>query len=149
MKLRDFIICDDIRIETGNKQTLVGVYQDTIDFPGTPADSDKWPKALKLGFFARILLESKDDLGFEEISFNVRFDDAEEIELSRGKVEISKMTPSVFVISIVHGAMSFPREVRAQFFFRFYRSGQEVAKLDTPAVTVRRMVSATPPSPIA
>jgi hypothetical protein len=61
MKLIDFIICDDIRNELGNKQSLIGVYGENIIFNVPPPEKGKWPKVLKLAFFIRIKLEQDDD----------------------------------------------------------------------------------------
>lgn len=51
--LLDFLVCDDVRTEVGDKFTLVGIYGNTIrlDLQGAEA---KWPVLIpKLGFFVR------------------------------------------------------------------------------------------------
>jgi hypothetical protein len=135
MKLRDFIICDDIRLEAGSKLTLVGVYHDTIGFQSLPDQYQKWPKVLKVAFFVRIEIESADEVGIDELSFNVIFDPAEEIEVMRGKIEVPKAAP-VITLSVVHGAFSFPRETRAQFVFRFYKAGQKFREVFAPSISI-------------
>lgn len=60
MKLLDFIVCDDIRQEIGNKPSLMGVYANNIILPPSPEGDTKWPFALRLGFFVRFLRESSD-----------------------------------------------------------------------------------------
>lgn len=59
MKLIDFIICDDIRTEMGNKHSLMGIYEDAINF--NVRENGKWPKTMKIGFFIRIKVENDDE----------------------------------------------------------------------------------------
>ena len=61
MKLTDFIICDDIRKEMGNKHSLMGVYDDAINFNVPVKESGKWPKVMKISFFIRIKIENDDE----------------------------------------------------------------------------------------
>jgi hypothetical protein len=64
--LLDFVVCDDVRHEVGNKLTLVGAYQADIKFTGTPT----WPVAMsKLAFFIRV----RPIEGFTPQSYEVRF----------------------------------------------------------------------------
>ena len=62
MKLKDFIICDDIRTEINNKFSLIGVYNDALNFSAPKESIDKWPKVVHLGFFIRFDLESIEEL---------------------------------------------------------------------------------------
>ena len=61
MKLKDFIICDDIRAEMGNKFSLMGVYNDTLNFTVPEKVVDNWPKMVHLGFFVRLGIESHEE----------------------------------------------------------------------------------------
>lgn len=61
MKLVSFIVCDDVRTEVGNKHSLIGVYDDSINFNVPILERGKWPKALKLGIFVRAKFESHDE----------------------------------------------------------------------------------------
>jgi hypothetical protein len=61
MKLNCFLICDDIRNELGNKQSLIGVYDDVINFSVTQADIGKWPKVIKLGLYIKLEFENKSE----------------------------------------------------------------------------------------
>jgi hypothetical protein len=55
LQLLDFLVCDDIRHELGNKMTLVGIYGDQMQVMASPNPAEeKWPKRIKLAFFARI-----------------------------------------------------------------------------------------------
>lgn len=56
MKLVDFVLCDDIRHEVGNKVSLIGVYNDRIIFAEKKVSDIKWPKQMKLGIYIRTLI---------------------------------------------------------------------------------------------
>ncbi len=59
MKVIDFIFCDDVRREIGNKITLVGVYNEKLTI--TPQEkSIEWPLNFNLGVYARFLIEPTD-----------------------------------------------------------------------------------------
>jgi hypothetical protein len=61
MKLNCFLICDDIRNELGNKQSLMGVYDDVINFSVSRADIGKWPKVIRLGIYIKLGFESESE----------------------------------------------------------------------------------------
>lgn len=60
MKVLQFIVCDDIRHEIGNKHTLVGIYSENITFAVQQDKRGEWPKTIKLAFY--VLLEVSDQL---------------------------------------------------------------------------------------
>ena len=62
MKLLDFIICDDIRNELGNKHSLMGIYDDSIEFQVTPDNQNTWPKLLRIGIYAKVKTEDNEEV---------------------------------------------------------------------------------------
>jgi Family of unknown function (DUF6941) len=54
VRLADFIVCEDIRFEIGNKVTLVGIYGEEIRFAASPATPVVWPLLFRMGIFARV-----------------------------------------------------------------------------------------------
>jgi Family of unknown function (DUF6941) len=58
MHLIDFIICDDIRRELGNKVSIMGIYTESINI-SVPSDT-KWPIAFRLGVYVRIEFDKLD-----------------------------------------------------------------------------------------
>lgn len=70
MRVDTFLICDDIRNEIGGKQSLMGIYGDTLQFEVPPVAIEQWPKALKIGIFIRLGLDS-DDRKHTNISFRL------------------------------------------------------------------------------
>jgi hypothetical protein len=68
MKLNCFLICDDIRNELGNKQSLIGVYDDVISFSAPQPNVGKWPKVIKLGIYIKLEFENEaEKAGFQRI----------------------------------------------------------------------------------
>ena len=61
MKLKDFIVCDDIRTEINYKVSIMGVYDDIINFLVPKSAANVWPKILRLGLFIRLALENKEE----------------------------------------------------------------------------------------
>jgi hypothetical protein len=53
MNVVDFLICDDIRTEIGNKYSIIGLYDDAITFNVPVVEKGKWPKIIKLGIFIK------------------------------------------------------------------------------------------------
>ena len=47
MKITDFIICDDVRMEIGNKISIMGIYNDSIIL-SVPGAETTWPVPLRL-----------------------------------------------------------------------------------------------------
>ena len=72
MKIKDFIFCDDIRTEIGNKHSLMGVYGDDLKFASLPGRPMKWPINKPLGLFIRLIIE-KDDI-FDSIKMKFSMD---------------------------------------------------------------------------
>lgn len=54
MKVTDFIICDDVRIEQLNKVSLMGLYNDKIAITVEDKSAVKWPFVMSLGIYIRL-----------------------------------------------------------------------------------------------
>jgi hypothetical protein len=61
MKVVDFLICDDIRTEIGNKHSIIGLYDDAITFNVSIAEKGKWPKIIKLGIFIKARFDNNQE----------------------------------------------------------------------------------------
>jgi len=90
MKINSFILCEDIRNEMGGKQSLMGVFGDTILLEVPPAAQDTWPKALRLGLYVQMTLEG-DDRGIDNLSFKIEKDAVSGIgKIGEGTIPIWK-----------------------------------------------------------
>ena len=128
MKLLDFIICDDIRIEVGNKHTIIGVYDDSIVFSVNSNNSNQWPKSKKLGFFIRILFEKTDEMP-DKFVFNI-ITDSETQEIGKGNLEIQKMEKlKSLIISLIHSNFIFKNDDTIRFQLVFYKNSKIVNEL--------------------
>lgn len=62
MYIKDFLFCDDIRQEVGNKNSLMGIYGEDINFSGPqPGVPVVWPINKPIGLFIRVMIEEGDD----------------------------------------------------------------------------------------
>ena len=86
MKIKSFIICEDIRRELGNKSSLMGVLSDSLNFEG--ANANEWPKVINLAAFVQISLE---DVIPSDFSIRVTLE-GEEIANLKSDLEIKKDT---------------------------------------------------------
>jgi hypothetical protein len=125
MKIIDFIICDDIRREIGNKHTLVGVYDESIDFSVEKDYYKKWPKGIKLGFFIRIALLT---MMPDEFSFNMIFED-KKTEMGRGKIKQDSPISQRLNLIIVHNNFLFQNAGEVKFQIDFFKNGTRIAEL--------------------
>lgn len=57
MKILDYTVCDDIRSEINNKFTIVGAYNDRVEFLVRDGSEIKFPISLPLSFYIRVLPE--------------------------------------------------------------------------------------------
>ena len=59
MKLREYIFCDDIRTEIGNKVSLMGIFNERIII-NAPSNI-KWPLPMRLGIYVRISFDEGEE----------------------------------------------------------------------------------------
>lgn len=86
MKILDFIVCDDVRQEIGNKHSLMGVYNDQIVLQAKSISEFKFPMALKCAFYLRIDIENtQEELAHVDFSFK-----GDSIELFEGSFSLQK-----------------------------------------------------------
>jgi len=61
MKLLDFVLCEDIRLELAGRFSLIGVYQDLIFHSDISAPNAGWPKKIqKFCAMARFVLDGNE-----------------------------------------------------------------------------------------
>lgn len=70
MRISDFIICDDIRLEQFNKISLMGLYNDRIAIVAEKK-TIKWPFVISLGLYIRI--ESPEEKIPSDFKFKITF----------------------------------------------------------------------------
>lgn len=67
MKLVDFVICDDVRRELANKLTIVGTYNDQIQFETKSVSEMVLPMNIRLGLYVRIDIENSAEVQFVDV----------------------------------------------------------------------------------
>lgn len=104
MKILDFIVCDDIRQEVGDKVTLVGVYAGSLIIKGP--EEINWPQTVRIGFFLRFVMETGD--AFPD-RFQARFvSEGEEVTIFEGPMSLSEEY-TYFQMVLMSNAFVIPR----------------------------------------
>jgi hypothetical protein len=130
MKLINFIICDDIRSELGNKNSLMGIYDDTIDFRVTPDKEKNWPKVMRIGIYARILID--EDKNITHFKLKSLFNKKETI-IGDGILNLSKLKQLKKInIAIIHNSFVFENTGNIKFIFDFYNDKDEIVETLQP-----------------
>jgi hypothetical protein len=60
VKIIDFIIAEDIRFESGNKFSVMGIFSNDIRL--SLPDNVQWPFPYRFGIFVRVQIEGSDEL---------------------------------------------------------------------------------------
>ena len=140
MKLLNFIICDDIRNELGNKHSLMGIYDDSIEFQVTPDNQNTWPKLLRIGIYAKVKTEENEEVS--RFKIRIKYNEKETVLLDRilnlPKIKTSKKIN----IAFVHSAFKFENPGNIEFFLDFYNQKKELIAILSPefAISVKEKV---------
>ncbi|MBU1345048.1 MAG: hypothetical protein KKE44_22220 [Proteobacteria bacterium] len=120
MKISNFIICDDIRMELGNKMSLMGIYPDTINFNSTINQQNKWPKSKSLALYAQIKLEGEERLS-DISAFKIEIDyDGEIIQIAKNELheEQEKKQKGILINALFNNfQFKSPGEIKFKFYF--------------------------------
>jgi len=137
MKILAFLVCDDIRNEIGNKNSLIGVYDDRILFNVTPDRKNTWPKTMKIGIFAVIALEGKDPKKF---SFKMKYNEKEQL-LGGGEIRFKSddTKKHKFKVAMVYNNFPFDKPGKIKFTFEFF--DKDGALIDSVSPTYELEVS--------
>ncbi len=107
MEIIDFIVCDDIRYEIGNKVTLVGVYGEAIVFGEKDISDVKWPKAMRLGIFMRSLFTPEEPFP-NKFEIDILYDGEKKLSIPGVIKREVNAAQKEFMISVAVVAGSFP-----------------------------------------
>jgi len=134
MKLLDFIICDDIRNEIGNKHSLMGVYDDSIEFHVTPDKQNTWPKLLRIGIYAKVKTEDNEEV----FNFKIRkkYNQKETVLLDRNLNLPKNITSKKINIAFVHSAFKFENPGNFTIFLDFYNQKKELIATLSPEFVI-------------
>lgn len=138
MKIFNFIICDDIRHEIGNKISLMGIYDTSIEF-NVPSEHNIWPKHLKLGFFIKI---SKDKEEENPASFALKMvlKDSE-VEVGKGSFLIPQdQSIESFTLALVNNQVMFSDSGKADFIFELYNKKNKLIEKLKPETVLQVIV---------
>ena len=130
MKIKTFLICDDIRSEIGGKHSIIGLYDDRIIFNVTPDKKDSWPKQMKLGIFLKIDFEKSKPSYFKfSIKYNDNVKPLVEGIIKKLPKEVKNNTLS---LALVHPNFNFENQGKLIFYFDFLDENNKIIETVTP-----------------
>ncbi len=112
MRISDYIFCEDIRTEIGNKHSIMGVLNDALNFSGE--EKDLWPKQVNLAIFIRIA-EIKRYIENIEFSLEVTLEGKKVAEIN-SSATIKAETKIINIPIVMHG---FPLQAAGKYIFNF------------------------------
>lgn len=139
MILTQFIVCDDIRNEVGNKFSLMGIYDAAIEFSATPDKKDQWPKTMRISFWVKLGFDEADEniTKINNFKFKMMLD-GKEFEVGGGRIEAPSQVkkPKSLSMFIVHPNFAFQGPGNYKFLVEFYdQSGNKIQSL-TPGTSI-------------
>jgi hypothetical protein len=120
MKIDLLILCDDIRQEAGNKSSLMGIYDDEIQFASIPGQPS-WPKGMRLAFYIKFSFNSEEEIK-RITSFNLktRFNETENL-LVTGEIPKNNLLKNKRMkIAFIHNNFIFPNKGNLEILLEFY-----------------------------
>jgi hypothetical protein len=137
MKIVNFILCDDIRKELGNKISLMGVYRDSIEFLVTADKTNSWPKNRQMSFLLDFQISSEIVRKAKKFQIFITYQGKESI-IAKGPLDQpQKNETSVKPIRLsllVSHAFTFPSEGRLEFKVQLMDESQRVLETASPDI---------------
>jgi hypothetical protein len=116
MKFTDYIIAEDIRFETGNKFSVMGIYSDKV-LLNLPSDT-QWPIPFRFGIFVRLKIEETDVI---PTRFLLEVDqDGNNIAQMNGNIEIHTKSVRTISLPLVLNPFPLPGYGAMRFKFEIY-----------------------------
>jgi len=134
MKLLNFIICDDIRNELGNKYSLMGIYDDSIEFQVTPDNQNTWPKLLRVGIYAKVKTEDNEEIF--KFKIRMKYNEKETVLVDSVLPQPRIKTLKKINIAFVHSAFKFENPGNITFFLDFYNQKKELIATLSPEFVI-------------
>jgi hypothetical protein len=137
VKIVNFILCDDIRKELGNKISLMGVYRDSIEFLVTADKANSWPRNRQMSFLLDFLISPEivkkaknfqiliTYQGKESIIAKGPMSQPQEIERNMRPIRLSLLASYMYV---------FPSEGRLEFKVQLVDETQKVIETASPDI---------------
>jgi len=119
MKYMDFIIAEDIRFETGNKFSVMGIYSDLIGLQLPDPDNTQWPIAHRFGVYIRLGIEASDVIPNR---FELKVDhNNNNIAIMNGDIHIKKSVRTIS-LPLILNPFPLPGLGRIRFNIELYKN---------------------------
>lgn len=129
MKIQDFLICDDIRQEVGNKFSLMGIYDSDIKIQARAPESLAWPLGINLALFGRFQMESTDPI-FDSFEIQVQHNKHEVAKVQANLTSVSRDNPITLNTRMPGFPLPGPGELT--FYVKFNQGGSTVIEKEMP-----------------
>lgn len=128
MKLIDFIVCDDIRRELGDKLSFMGVFGDSIKLQ-IPKGAPR-PVSFRIAMYLRILIEDGDSIpdGFKA---TVHVDNKEFAKIE-GNIGVSGGNPKILGFVLPITALQVADDTTLSFEANFFVAGKSIMEVSLP-----------------
>lgn len=147
MKLIDFVLCDDIRYEMGNKVSLIGVYNDTIIFGEKTVADIKWPKAMKLGLYIRSLFTENETFP-NKFTVDISYNGKASLSVSGAIAKQSVDEKGVLItVAVVADSFPFHGVGTVNFSIKYFENDKLIVEA-SPAYNLKVNVASLDQAPI-
>ncbi|GEM_PF-816126 len=135
MKLLTFLVCDDIRMELGEKHSVIGAYDDKITFRVTQDRQNTWPKLMKIGFFMKFILEGEMP---SSMVFKIILNDTQSLFFPERPVRMNRDNPKkLLTAAIVHNHFKFTEPGTLKFRVEFFDENKRLISVLHPELTMQ------------
>jgi hypothetical protein len=125
MKISNFIICDDIRVELGNKHSLMGIYSNSINFQSSPDQKDAWPKTKRLCVFAQIEVEKEKIADFHSFQIEIDYNGKKDKIGGSNLPTPNPKTQQGIMLQAIFSNFKFKAPGEIIFTFKFYDKAEK------------------------
>jgi hypothetical protein len=94
MKILDYVVCEDIRVEQGGKLSLMGVFPDKMVVRGTKDSPLVWPMNIRLACYLKVQIDTNKSIS--RLVASVTFNNEEFMKNDFSIPEINKKGLIVF-----------------------------------------------------
>lgn len=123
MKIQSFLICDDIRTEIGNKNSLIGVYDESIIFQVSSENQGSWPKQKQFGIFVKLFNKNDNPSSF---SFSIIYNGNTKTIIKNQKIIVRNKPIKKHNLVFMFNNFIFEKPGKLEFRFDFYDKNEKL-----------------------
>jgi len=126
IKLKNSIVCEDIRREVGNKYSLMGLLDEKIIFQEPEEQVDIWPKLRPLGFYFKFEADKIEEMqNVTSLSILTKDEKNSEKEIASFSTQKETTNTKIRVFASISN-FAFTKKGKIDFFARFFDSKKNI-----------------------